>query len=136
MYLLGIGVTKDYDQALKWLRKAAENNVAKAQSSLGSMYYRGNGVTKSYAKALKWFRRAAERGFADAQYNLAYMYGVGEGVPQSFRWAYIWSTLAAADGNTKATQLRDMVAETLSFSELNEAQEKASEIFSRISSSQ
>ena len=38
MYGSGQGVSKDYVEAAKWYRKAAEQGVAKAQLGLGVMY--------------------------------------------------------------------------------------------------
>ena len=67
MYINGEGVTKDYAEALKWFRKAAEQENAKAQYNLGVMYINGEGVTKDYAEAFKWFRKAAEQGNERAQ---------------------------------------------------------------------
>ncbi|MFQ5672316.1 MAG: tetratricopeptide repeat protein, partial [Nitrospinales bacterium] len=44
MYELGLGVQKDYQQAVKWYRLAAEQGVAWAQFNLGLMYHEGQGV--------------------------------------------------------------------------------------------
>ncbi len=41
MYYNGIGVSKDFNEALVWFRKAADQDAAEAQSNLGSMYYSG-----------------------------------------------------------------------------------------------
>jgi len=38
------GVAKDEVEAVKWYRKAAEQNYAKAQYDLGFCYYNGEGV--------------------------------------------------------------------------------------------
>ncbi len=39
-------MTKDYVEAVKWYRKAAEQNHAVAQVNLGVCYANGNGVVK------------------------------------------------------------------------------------------
>ena len=57
-------------EAVKWFRRAADHDNAKAQSYLGNMYREGRGVQQNYAQALKWSRRAADQGFAEAQSNL------------------------------------------------------------------
>jgi TPR repeat protein len=62
------GLTKDEVEAVKWFRKAAEQNVADAQYNLGVCYANGQGVTEDDAEAVKWFRKAAEQNQADAQY--------------------------------------------------------------------
>jgi TPR repeat protein len=76
----GEGVTRDYAEALKWYRKAAEQGEANAQSNLGVMYHEGEGTARDYAEAVKWWRKAAEQGHADAQNNLGVMYAAGSGV--------------------------------------------------------
>src|SRR5206468_6802374 len=48
-FLLGtLGVAKDEVEAVKWFRKAAEQNYAFAQFMLGACYHDGQGVTKNY----------------------------------------------------------------------------------------
>ena len=49
----GDGVEKNYAEALKWWRKAAEQGDAEAQFNLGGMYQRGEGAEKDYAEAVK-----------------------------------------------------------------------------------
>ena len=49
-YNMGTGVEKDYDEAVKWYRKAAEQGHAPGQSRLGKMYYLGYGVEKDSYK--------------------------------------------------------------------------------------
>ena len=99
MYEKGEGVTKDYAEALKWFRKAAEQGNAKAQYNLGVMYINGEGVTQDYAEALKWFRKAAEQGDAGAQYNLGFMYLMGNGVTKDYAEALKWFRKAAEQGD-------------------------------------
>lgn len=38
MYTYGLGVTKDYSQAFKWLNKAATQGNPEAQIGMGSLY--------------------------------------------------------------------------------------------------
>ena len=63
----GYGVEKNYSEAVKWYRKAAEQGDADAQFNLGACYFLGNGVEKNDSEAVKWWRRAAEQGNAKAQ---------------------------------------------------------------------
>lgn len=102
MYYIGIRVTQDYAEAVKWHRKAAEQGNARAQNSLGIMYRLGQGVTKDYKEAVKWFRKATEQGNADGQYNLGTMYHFGNGVPLDFDEAIKWFRKAANQGNDAA----------------------------------
>ena len=79
MYYKGEGVPQDYQEAVKWLRMAAEQGVVGAQFVLGRMYYYGEGVTENDAEAMSWYRKAAEQGYAAAQGILGVMYEKGEG---------------------------------------------------------
>jgi hypothetical protein len=63
MYANGEGVGRDYDEAVNWYRKAAEQGDAKAQNALGVMYHNGFGVKRDDKEAKKWFRKAAEQGY-------------------------------------------------------------------------
>ena len=61
---------KDYNSAVQYYHKAAEQGNAKAQNNLGLCYEKGRGVTKSISEAVKWYRKAAEKGHARAKENL------------------------------------------------------------------
>ena len=52
-YEQGEGVTKDQAEALKWFRKAAEQNYAKAQYNLAHCFDTGEGVAKDPVEAAK-----------------------------------------------------------------------------------
>ena len=45
MYTYGLGVTKDYSQAFKWLNKAATQGNPEAQIGMGSLYKKRLGST-------------------------------------------------------------------------------------------
>ena len=47
-------MAKDHVEAVKWYRKAAEQNVAVAQNNLGDCYYNGEGVAKDWVEAYQW----------------------------------------------------------------------------------
>jgi len=101
-YYYGKGVLKDYAEAVKWIRKAAEQGHAHAQYSLGYAYDKGKGVLKDYAEAVKWFRRAAEQGNVGAQYTLGNAYLSGEGVGKDQVEGVQWLRKAAEKGNATA----------------------------------
>ncbi len=73
----GQGVTKDEAEAVKWVRKAADQGHADAQLLLGGMYANGRGVTKDEAEAVKWYRKAADQGHIRARLILGGMYANG-----------------------------------------------------------
>ena len=101
-YYYGKGVAKDFTEATKWYRKAAEQGNASAQYSLGFCYENGKGVTKNLTEAVKWYRKAVEQGNANAQYNLGCCYENGEGVTKNLTEAAKWYRKAAEQGDKDA----------------------------------
>ena len=101
-YREGYGTAVDHVEAVKWVRKAAEQGFARAQYDLGLMYEFGTGVERSNEKAAEWYLKAAEQGYADAQYNLGDMYEYGTGVEQSYEKAAEWVQKAAEQGYADA----------------------------------
>ncbi len=65
MYAMGQGVSKNYAEAVKWYRKAAEQGNARAQYSLGFMYGKGQGVSQDYVRAHMWYSLSAANGGKD-----------------------------------------------------------------------
>ena len=93
---------KNYTQAVKWFRKAAEQGYAGAQHNLGVCYCNGWGVEMDYYEAVKWFRKAAEQGYASAQCSLGVCYEYGQGVGKDINEAVKWYRKAAEQGNMYA----------------------------------
>ena len=79
-YYYGRGVSKDFAEAAKLFRKAAERGHVPAQRDLGSMYDFGKGVKLDYLEAALWYRKAANAGDSGAQSALGYLYANGQGV--------------------------------------------------------
>ena len=73
MYYEGQGTVKNYEKALEWFLKGANQGNAYLQYRVGEMYYEGQGTVKNYKKALEWFQKAADQGYEDAQSKLAYL---------------------------------------------------------------
>ena len=55
-------MARDDKEAVKWYRKAAGQEHAKAQYSIGAMYWSGEGVGKDMAQSYLWMSLAAEQG--------------------------------------------------------------------------
>jgi len=70
IYLRGMGVAANTEEALKWLRRAAQHGSAAAENQLAYAYEHGLGVGQDLNAAAKWYRTAAEHGFADARAKL------------------------------------------------------------------
>ena len=95
IYLTGDGVAKDDVEAVKWLRKAADQDSPLAERYLAEMYFKGRGVPADNEEAAKWLRMAAEHDDAQSQYNLAVLYTQGQGVPRNLKEALNWMSKAA-----------------------------------------
>jgi len=70
MYANGVGAPQDLQQALDWVRKAAERGLAAAQYLLASRYAQGVVVEKDELMALRWYQNAADQGHAKAHLKL------------------------------------------------------------------
>ena len=95
MYSVGIVVSQDHAEAVKWWRKAAEQGNIKAQAGLMDSYNAGQGVPQDYEEAAKWSRKAAEQGDISCQVMLANYYRLGRGVPEDNAEAFKWFRKAA-----------------------------------------
>ena len=91
-----------FNEIIKWYRKAADQGDAAAQNNLGLIYDEGLGVKQDYAEAVKWYRKAAEQDNARAQDNLGTMYYNGHGVKQDYAEAVKWYRKAADQGYAAA----------------------------------
>jgi len=94
----------DFQEALKWFRRAAAHDNADAQNSLGQMYEHGEGVEQNHILAAKWYRKAADHvpnlgGAGQGRNNLGLLYLEGLGVPKNYVQAYMWFKLANTETN-------------------------------------
>lgn len=126
--LTDVGINKDYDEAKKWYRKAAElGNTdgmfnlailsrepkesfewylkgaelgdAKCQNNLGySCYYKGRGTEKDYEKAFSWCMKAAQQGNPHACGSVGEFYSYGIGVSKNLDEAAKWAMKAKSLG--------------------------------------
>ncbi|HIU97479.1 MAG TPA: sel1 repeat family protein, partial [Candidatus Ornithoclostridium faecigallinarum] len=56
------GVKQDWQKAVEWYAKAAEQGDAVAQCNLGICYANGQGVKQDRQKAIEWYTKAAQQG--------------------------------------------------------------------------
>jgi TPR repeat protein len=96
--------TANFQEALKWLKKAAAHGDPDAQVTLGQMYEDGEGVQQNYVLAAKWYRKAAEHvpdfgGAGQGRNSLGLLYMKGLGVPKDFVQAYMWFRLINFEPN-------------------------------------
>lgn len=128
-YYKGEGVPRDYTEATKWYRRAADQGHVRAPYALGLMYANGVGVPRDNVEAAKWYLMAAERGDPYAQFSLSLIYVNGQGVPRDYVTAYMPASIAAAatEGHEKARKLLDLRETTLTNEQRAEAQRMARE---------
>jgi localization factor PodJL len=94
----GRGVPQSFEQAARWLARAADHGLAPAQYRLGGLYEKGQGVKKDLMEARRLYLAAAQQGNAKAMHNLAVLYAVGlEGSPD-YQTASEWFRKAADHG--------------------------------------
>ena len=98
-YLTGRGVEKDFIEAARRLRDAAEKEVPMAYAPLGIMYAEGLGVVKDYTEAGKWLRKGVQHGDPEAKGYLGMLYLLGWGGPQDLTQAYTLAREAAEQGD-------------------------------------
>ena len=65
-YFFGNGTQRDYKEAAKWFREAAEMGLADSRYNLGLMYRDGQGVEKDLPTAYVWLSLAAGQGDENA----------------------------------------------------------------------
>ncbi len=63
MYVLGQGVTQDYDKGYFWFQKAADQGDGRAIFNLGVLHENGWGRPKDEKQAFQFYLQAAEKGF-------------------------------------------------------------------------
>jgi len=102
MFHQGLGVKRDYGQAMYWLRKSADQDYGDAYYFVGEMFARGKGVPEDKAEAARWYLLAANVSDIHAQYRLGIMRMQGDGISHDLVLAHRWLRLSAAGGYDKA----------------------------------
>jgi localization factor PodJL len=94
----GRGVALNFEEAARWLERAANHGLAPAQYRLGSLYEKGHGVKRDTETARKLYVAAAEQGNAKAMHNLAVLHAEGIDGKPDYRTAAQWFRKAADRG--------------------------------------
>ncbi|HWA42418.1 MAG TPA: SEL1-like repeat protein [Hypericibacter adhaerens] len=129
--MLGVGYAEgtgnlheDDKEAVHWFQKAAEQGEPLAAYRLGLAYDHGYGVLANGVQAARWYEQAAEGGVIDAMYRLGILYANGDGVDLDLARSYFWYSLAAAKKHKHATAAADRIADRLSHSDIERAEEQ------------
>lgn len=99
MYSDGLGVKRNNAEALKWFRKAGEQDHISAFYNLYEMYRCGKGVKKDNSEAVKWLRKAGEQGDYFALMELVDIYRKGRRVKKDNTEVLKWLRKAAEQGH-------------------------------------
>lgn len=67
----GTGVAKNEQEAVRYLKEAADQGHSLAQYYLGLSYANGTGVIKNEQEAVRYYKMAADQGDEDAQLLLS-----------------------------------------------------------------
>ncbi|KAF9139882.1 hypothetical protein BGX30_007349 [Mortierella sp. GBA39] len=102
MYKDGKGAPQDYQAAMDWYLRAAEQGDAVGQRKVGVLYNHGLGVKQNYLTAMNWYIKSADLGNARAKTNIGYFYRHGQGVPLDYSKAMEWYLMAADQGDPVA----------------------------------
>ena len=112
----------------KLVESLAKAGHAPAQFNLGVMYDNGRGVPQDHKEAVRWSRLAAAQGYANAQSNLGAMYANGASVIKNNIVAYALFNIAAANGAATAAEIRTLITQTMTASEIEAGQDLSREM--------
>ena len=101
-YQFGNGKPKNYEEAARCFRRAAEQGHAGAQNNLGFLYHNGWGVPQDYSQAAYWYRLSAQQGNAWGQSNYGTCLEFGWGVKKDLNAAIEMYRRAASQGHASA----------------------------------
>jgi len=119
----------DFTHAFSIWRRLSREGDAKAQASLGFMYYSGKGVRRDDDQSLFWFRQAAEAGQPTAQFFLGLQYFYGRGVARDLALAYSWCDIALTNCYSQGLSCRDAVERKMTPDDERRATDLTAEFF-------
>lgn len=97
-YANGQGVFMDTEEAVKWYRAAADQELPEAQHRMFVSCRDGVGIERNQENAAKWCRKSAEAGFEEAMFDMGMLYVNGTGVEQNAKSAFKWFRKGAERG--------------------------------------
>lgn len=76
---------KNFDEAIKWYTRAAEQGYGVSAMNLAQMYEKGIGVKQDFEQAKKWYRKPMESGSGEALYRLASLSEKTQDYPEALK---------------------------------------------------
>lgn len=108
LYLIGDGVTKSYQQGIRWVEDAAMQGYPDAQSMAANLRYKeAQENPDSYSKALLWYGAVAVSSHPnakEAQFIMGSMYKLGQGTDIDYELSKEWLENSML-GNDKREQV-------------------------------
>ena len=112
---------KWFELAVKWLRKAAEQDDAEAQYKLGEVYYNTDEYNNLDVAAdfndpkegIKWYRKAAEQGHVGALEKLGNIYSLEHNDSEAAKWYRMGAELGSAESQYRTGRRSDDEQEAL-----------------------
>lgn len=101
-YHHGKEVEQDFDEAMRWYKRAAFRGCPRAHWELAKIYRDGDIVTPDLNKYVEHLSIAAELGNAEAQYNLAMELSSNLLLDRDYEDAFRWYVKAAENGHLYA----------------------------------
>lgn len=107
MYVTGKGRDRNYEEAMKLYRRAADLGNLRARTNIGEMFQRGWSVDKNLDEAVLWYKLAAQNGWPNALDTMANLFlkgrdDGGRGVARNPLEAKRLYTIASELGQTNA----------------------------------
>ena len=75
---------RNYEEAARIFRVAAEKGNKYAQHCLGVMLHKGLGVKKNQKESFKWLDLAAKQGLSQANFDLGILIYHKKGIPENY----------------------------------------------------
>jgi TPR repeat protein len=129
--VMGTGYLEDkrYDEAAKWIRRAADSGDAEAQDTLAGIYSHGEGVEQSDAQALEWAKKSAEQGNGKGAHDVGFFLCCKSPstIQQDEAVAYMWFLIAYQAGDEKATTFLAALQADLNGGQIGEARKRAND---------
>jgi TPR repeat protein len=107
--LMGVGVSRNDQNAVDYLRRSAELGYPPAQVALGYFYDTGSVVSHDPGQAADWYQKAAKQDDRLAEWLLGRLYYAGNGIPRDLNTAESWLQKAANQGDPFGQQLLGLV---------------------------
>lgn len=112
----------NYQEALPWIKAAADMGHQEARYYLGLAYLYGRATIQNFHLAFEQMQASARQNHLNAQHQLGIMYRDGLGIDKNRELAYVWLNIAASRGHEAATHERNILSNMMSTDEITRAQ--------------